>query len=97
MRAYLAQFYPLHEYIQTTNRGGDWGENFTASGRLSRASVGAMCTTSKTRADKGRRDVNGEPIVTDPAVDGSGDAVTCADATRKDARSKPPARFTEGR
>ncbi|WP_036254279.1 DNA topoisomerase III [Methylobacter sp. BBA5.1] len=93
VRAYLAQFYPLHEYMQTTVAAEVEGEIFTASGKV------------VTR--NGWRDVfqeSDEDGSKDPEEGGSqhlpamkqGDRVTCTRVIRRDAKTKPPARFTEG-
>jgi DNA topoisomerase-3 len=94
VRAYLAQFYPLHEYMQTTVGVEIAGESFAASGKV--------VTRNGWRDVYGQADEDGEKDDDEdsgtqalPAM-AQGDAVRCADAIRKDAKTKPPARFTEG-
>lgn len=91
VRAYLAQFYPLHEYLSTTVEIEVNGIRFKASGT--------------TLIHKGWREVyatadEDEPEVIEEhhnlPVMKMNDAVTCIKATRIDAKTKPPSRFTEG-
>lgn len=91
VRAYLAQFYPLHEYLSTIVHIEINGVAFKALG--------------KTVTQNGWRDVyssvddEGEVEALDnqslPPMN-IGDTVTCLKATRMDAKTKPPSRFTEG-
>ncbi len=94
VRAYLAQFYPVHEYMQTTVGVEIAGENFSASGKVvTRNGWRDVYSQDDEEAEKGEDEDSGvQPL---PPM-AQGDAVTCADATRKDAKTKPPARFTEG-
>jgi len=92
VRAYLAQFYPPHEYMSTVVTVAVAGESFTANG--------------KTVIRNGWRDVyqaEAEP----EAAEGDdttqalppmkqGDSVLCTRVERKDQKTKPPARFTDG-
>ncbi|WP_322075502.1 DNA topoisomerase III [Burkholderia cenocepacia] len=92
VRAYLAQFYPLHEYLATSVAIEVAGEHFDARGNV------------VTR--NGWRDVYAEPDEEgDAAAEGAeqalpamktGDDVVCAQAQRQDAKTKAPSRFTEG-
>jgi DNA topoisomerase-3 len=92
VRAYLAQFYPLHEYMQTTVGVEIAGENFAASGKgVTRNGWRDVYSQADEEAEKD--DDSGTQALPSMA---QGDAVTCTDATRKDAKTKPPARFTEG-
>ena len=91
VRAYLAQFYPLHEYLSTIVHIEINGVAFKTAG--------------KTVTQNGWRDVyssvddEGEVEALDnqslPPMN-IGDTVTCLKATRIDAKTKPPSRFTEG-
>ena len=91
VRAYLAQFYPLHEYLSTSVHIDMNGVAFKTAG--------------KTVTQNGWRDVylsadeDGEVEALDnhslPPMN-IGDTVTCLKATRMDAKTKPPSRFTEG-
>lgn len=94
VRAYLAQFYPLHEYMQTTVGVEIAGENFAASGKVvTRNGWRDVYSQADEEAEKDEDDDSGTQALPSMA---QGDAVTCTDATRKDAKTKPPARFTEG-
>ena len=94
VRAYLAQFYPLHEYMQTTVGVEIAGENFAASGKVvTRNGWRDVYSQADEEAEKDEDDDSGTQALPSMA---QGDAVTCTDAARKDAKTKPPARFTEG-
>ncbi|PRD67656.1 DNA topoisomerase III [Malikia spinosa] len=94
VRAYLAQFYPLHEYMQTTVGVEIAGENFAASGKVvTRNGWRDVYSQADEEAEKDEDDDSGTLLL--PSMT-QGDAVSCTDATRKDAKTKPPARFTEG-
>lgn len=89
VRAYIAQFYPLHEYLSTTVSLDVTGVVFQTSG--------------KTITHNGWRDVYTEIDEEDDATEhqtlpvmGLNDPILCLKATRLDAKTKPPARFTEG-
>ena len=90
VRAYVAQFYPLHEYLSTIVGALVEGETFTAKGKV---------VTRNGWRDAYEEDAEGEKESEEkqslPAMK-QGDAVTCLQATRKDSKTKPPARFTEG-
>lgn len=94
VRAYLAQFYPVHEYMQTTVGVNVAGEDFGATGRV--------VTRNGWRDVYDQRDESGEKIEHGDDADQrlpemkQGDDVKCTDATRRDAKTKPPSRFTEG-
>jgi DNA topoisomerase-3 len=93
VRAYLAQFYPLHEYMQTTVGAEIEGETFTASGKVvTRNGWRDVYQEADDDSDKDQEEGSGQRL---PAMK-QGDGVTCIQATRKDAKTKPPARFTEG-
>lgn len=92
VRAYLAQFYPAHEYLSTSIAVDVQGHTFTATG--------------KTITRNGWRDVYQveEEAPKDDEADADqalpvmaqGDAVTCAAVERRDKKTTPPPRFTEG-
>ena len=93
VRAYLAQFYPLHEYMQTTVGVTIEGEEFTASGKvITRNGWRDVYQEVEENGDKDSEDAGSQRL---PAMN-KDDAVTCSQATRRDAKTKPPARFTEG-
>lgn len=94
VRAYLAQFYPLHEYMQTTVGVEICGETFAASGKVvTRNGWRDVYSQAEEDAEKDEDDDSGTQALPPMA---QGDAVTCTDAARKDAKTKAPARFTEG-
>lgn len=89
VRAYIAQFYPHHEYLSTSVFISLEEEDFAAKG--------------KTVTKNGWKDVYqdaDEDVVEDGDQDlptiKNGDSIHCDDANRKDSKTKPPARFTEG-
>lgn len=88
--AYLAQFYPQHEYMQTTVVSEIKGEAFYAKGKV---------VTKNGWKDVYQADEEETEEETDdqnlPAMKQS-DAVMCSEVIRKDSKTKPPARFTEG-
>ena len=91
VRAYIAQFYPLHEFLSTTATLDVAGVIFQTSG--------------KTITHNGWRDVYTE-VEEEDNVEASeqqtlppmniNDDIRCLKASRQDAKTKPPARFTEG-
>lgn len=93
VRAYLAQFYPLHEYMQTTVAAEVEGETFTASGKvITRNGWREVFHESDEDSNKDPEEGANQHL---PAMK-QGDGVTCTRAIRRDAKTKPPARFTEG-
>lgn len=95
VRAYLAQFYPAHEYLSTTAAVDIGGETLRAAGRI----VTLPGWRSVYDLDDDEKNEDGERDETDrqslPAMK-QDDEVTSLEATRKDLKTKPPARFTEG-
>nr|AAC64472.1 TraE [Klebsiella aerogenes] len=70
------------------------GENFAASGKVvTRNGWRDVYSQADEEGEKDEDDDSGTQALPSMA---QGDAVTCTDATRKDAKTKPPARFTEG-
>ncbi|CAG1020112.1 partial DNA topoisomerase 3, partial [Methylococcales bacterium] len=93
VRAYIAQFYPAHEYMQTTVGAEVEGETFTASGKVvTRNGWRDVYQETDEDGDKGEDESGNQRL---PAMK-QGDGVTCTRATRRDAKTKPPAYFTEG-
>jgi len=92
VRAYIAQFYPVHEFLLTTVEVEVAGEKFSTSGKVVTKS--------------GWQDVYADPADEEDAEgDGAGQAlptmkvgedVTCVAAKRIDSKTKAPSRFTEG-
>lgn len=90
--SYLAQFYPVHEYLATVVRVNVQGETFSAHGKqITRNGWRDVFAVD----EEGDVSDEGEREQALPAVK-QGDAITCSDAVRKDRNTKPPARFTEG-
>lgn len=94
VRRYIAQFYPAHEYLQTRVSVDVAGHEFAATGKT------VTCEGWRAVDHWDADEENGGDDVTKrnqalPAMHPH-DAVTCAKAERKDSRTKPPARFTEG-
>lgn len=91
VRAYLAQFYPLYEYLSTVVHIDVQGVTFKTRG--------------KSITHSGWHDVY-TPVDEDGEVEplenqrlplmSLNDEVVCLKATRTDAKTKPPSRFTEG-
>lgn len=94
VRAYLAQFYPVHEFKQTLVTLEIKGQAFAASGSVVvRGGWRDVYAPSDDEAAEGDdEEAQVQPL---PPMD-EGDAVTCMRAVRKDAKTKPPRRFTEG-
>lgn len=95
VRAYLAQFYPAYEYLSTTVGVDLGGETLRAAGRI----VTLPGWRSVYEIEDEDKDEDSERDATDqqslPAMT-QDDEVTSLEATRKDLKTKPPARFTEG-
>ncbi|MEW7978719.1 MAG: DNA topoisomerase III [Candidatus Sedimenticola endophacoides] len=93
VRAYLAQFYPLHEYMSTTVGIEVAGETFAARGKVVKLNGWRdVFQDNEEDSDKDQDDGGDQAL---PAM-AQGDGVTCKQATRKDAKTKAPSRFTEG-
>jgi len=91
--AYLAQFYPVHEYMQTTVGADVEGESFSASGKV--VTHNGWKDVFQEADDENGKDLEEGGSQCLPAMK-NGDDVTCIQATRKDSKTKPPVRFTEG-
>lgn len=95
VRAYLAQFYPVHEYLSTIVGVDVKGETFRAAGQV--VTLKGWRDVYTVDDDEGGE--GGDKDATDsqtlPAMKQSDD-VACLKATRNDSKTKPPARFTEG-
>ena len=96
VRAYLAQFYPVYEYMSNVVGVDVSGETFRASGQVVTRN-GWRDVYTVDEADEG--DDGGDKDASDsqtlPPMKQSDD-VACLKATRNDSKTKPPARFTEG-
>lgn len=96
VRAYLAQFYPLHEYLRTTVRVEVAGQLLTASGQvITRNGWRDVYAVDDSQAEPEAGDQDESQAQSLPVMK-PGDEVACRKARRSDARTKPPARFTEG-
>ena len=94
VRVYIAQFYPLHEYLQTTVGVDVAGETLAASGKVvTKNGWRDVYDQADEDTDKEQDDSDSQRLPTMKP----GDGVTCANASRKDSKTKPPQRFTEGR
>jgi len=93
VRAYLAQFYPVHEFMQTTVGVEVEGETFTASGKV--VTKNGWRDVYQEADDEGDKEAEEGGSQRLSAMK-QGDGVACTQATRRDAKTKPPARFTEG-
>lgn len=91
VRAYLAQFYPEHEYLATTVSVAIGVETFAASGRT--ITRNGWRDVYDEAGEGGRADDSGNQTLPDMR---DGDAITCIHAERKDAMTRPPPHFTEG-
>ena len=91
-RYYLAQFYPIHEYDQTTILLDITGETFKATGRVTVVdgfkSILARKSTTAGTDDK----INEQSL---PQVT-KGDSIPVVDSQIQQKKTKPPARYTEG-
>ena len=91
VRAYLAQFYPLHEYLSTLIHIDINGVVFKTTGKtITHNGWRDVYSSVDDEAEVDALDSQSLPPVT---ID---DAVTCLKAMRMDAKTKPPSRFTEG-
>ncbi len=91
VRAYIAQFYPLHEYLSTTVSLDVAGEVFQTSGKTVTHNGWRDVYTEIDEEDDGDKTEN--QALPPMALN---DAIQCLKATRLDAKTKAPARFTEG-
>ena len=96
VRAYLAQFYPVYEYMSTVVGVDVSGEIFRASGQVVTRN-GWRDVYTVDEADEGGDggDKDASDSQTLPPMKQSDD-VACLKAIRNDSKTKPPARFTEG-
>lgn len=92
VRAYLAQFYPQHEYLATTVVLDVAGERFEAGGKIVTRNGWRDVYAEADEEVEG--DAEGENQAL-PSMK-AGDVVSCVKAMRQDAKTKAPSRFTEG-
>lgn len=97
VQAYIAQFYPKHEYLQTVISATVADHVFVAKGRqvtLNGWRDVYSADKNMSEDDDGTADGDNADQAL-PAME-QGDAVTCESAKRRDSKTHPPARFTEG-
>jgi DNA topoisomerase-3 len=92
VRAYLAQFYPLHEYLATSVALDVAGERFEAGGKVITRNGWRDVYAEADEESEAEAESDEQAL---PSMK-NGDAVSCVKATRIDARTKAPNRFTEG-
>lgn len=92
VRAYIAQFYPVHEFKATTIVLDIKGEIFAAGGKVVTKNGWKDVYTV---ADDEDEDNEKEAEQKLPAMK-NGDSVLCAQAKRMDAKTKAPRRFNDG-
>lgn len=88
--AYLAQFYPQHEFMHTTVIAEIESEFFHAKGKV--ITKNGWKDVYQVEEESEGEDEGSQSL---PSM-GKADNVSCADAKRRDSKTKPPARFTEG-
>lgn len=86
VRSYIAQFYPVHEYLRTTIDIDILGELFCASGNVITIN--------------GWKDIYGNQEEKDDEQElpfmNNGDSIKCVNPSKKTLKTKPPAFFTDG-
>ncbi|MBU0801310.1 MAG: DNA topoisomerase III, partial [Alphaproteobacteria bacterium] len=92
VRAYIAQFYPIHEYLSTTVTIDIEGEIFGAKGKVVTKN-GWKDVFQEIEEETDSDNDDADQVL--PSLT-KGDQVKCHGAKRKDAKTKPPARFSEG-
>jgi DNA topoisomerase-3 len=93
VRAYVAQFYPVHEYLSTTVNLAIEKESFIAKGKMvTKNGWKDVFNDADEDADSTPDDEADQDL---PAMR-KGDQVQCVSAQRHDAKTRPPSRFTEG-
>lgn len=91
VRAYIAQFYPLHESLSTTVAFDVAGEMLETSGNVV-THEGWRVVYNDVDEENNSGLIANQTL---PAMS-IGDDILCLKATRQDTKTKPPARFTEG-
>lgn len=90
--AYLAQFFPLHEYMSTKIIVDVNGEAFGVTGKTVTRNGWRSVYNEQAEDEQPEEDGDKQTL---PAVH-QGDAVKCSMATLEPKKTTPPARFTEG-
>lgn len=91
-RTYLAQFYPDHAYLATAVTATVVEQDFTANGRVV-VEPGWQKILKPEEPDEKKDDDDGPQVLPPMAQD---DPVTCLKGEKKEKKTKPPPRFTEG-
>ena len=91
-RTYLAQFYPAHRYLATAVAVEVEGHTFGANGRVV-VEPGWQAILKPDAPEKDKDDDDSAQTL--PAMK-EGDAAHCLKADKKEKKTKPPPRFTEG-
>lgn len=89
--AYLAQFYPLHEYMHTTVVSEIAGEAFYAKGKV--ITLNGWKDVFQSDDEENTDEETEEQSL--PKMS-KGESVSCSEAVRRDSKTKAPSRFTEG-
>ncbi|MCS8001702.1 DNA topoisomerase III [Pseudomonas aeruginosa] len=93
VRAYLAQFFPLHEYMSTKIIVQVAGEAFGVTGKTVTRN-GWKAVYNEQPEEEGAAEEEGDQQAL-PAVK-KGDEASCQSASLEPTKTTPPARFTEG-
>ena len=91
-RTYLAQFYPAHEYLATAVQVTVENNVFAANGRVV-TEIGWQAILKPEEADDKKDDDEGPQVL--PAMQ-ENDPAKCLKGEKKEKKTKPPPRFTEG-
>jgi DNA topoisomerase-3 len=91
-RTYLAQFYPAHKYLATAVALDVSGHSFAANGRVV-VDAGWQAILKPDAPEKDKDDDDAAQTL--PAM-AQGDPVQCTKVEKKEKKTKPPPRFTEG-
>jgi DNA topoisomerase III len=92
VRAYIAQFYPIHKYLHTTVEAEIVGEKFITHGKQVTMN-GWRDVYTDTGEEESVEDEEASQHL--PSMN-RGDSAHCLNAERNDAQTKPPPYFTEG-
>lgn len=93
VRAYLAQFYPVHEFLSTTVSLTLAGEDFKTTGKvITRNGWRDVYAEDEAEEDGEQKDGASQAL---PSMK-VGDSLACMGVTRDDSKTKAPTKFTEG-
>lgn len=91
VRSYIAQFYPVQSFLSTKIEMEVADELFTASGKT--IVTNGWCDVYSEERDDVEEDIADNQIL---PVMNHNDSISCVKASRIDAKTKPPTRYTEG-